>query len=92
MWFGRGSDVVRMWVGRSWLGCVFGSGADSLAEVKGELVSSSYKEQGKTQQDPTTGLITGIDVRWTKITVKPGKNTQMDKRLVATSRVIGVNL
>ena len=30
-WFGRGSDVVRMWFGR-----VFGSGADSLAEVKGK--------------------------------------------------------
>ena len=42
MWFRCGSDVVRTWfgrgleVGRIWLGCVFGSGADSLAEVKGK--------------------------------------------------------
>ena len=41
-WFGRGSHVVRMWfgcgsgVGRMWFGRVFGSGADSLAEVKGK--------------------------------------------------------
>ena len=41
-WFGRGSDVVRTWfgrgsdVGRRWLGLVFGSGANSLAEVKGK--------------------------------------------------------
>ena len=42
MWFGRGSDVVRTWFGRGsdvvqmWFGHVFGSGADSLAEVKGK--------------------------------------------------------
>ena len=42
MRFGRGADVVRMWfgcgsgVGRMWFGLVFGSGADSLAEVKGK--------------------------------------------------------
>ena len=35
MWFGRGSDVVRMCF-RRWLGCVFGSGADGLAEAKGK--------------------------------------------------------
>ena len=41
-WFGCGSDVVRMWFGRgsdvvrTWFGRVFGSGADSLAEVKGK--------------------------------------------------------
>ena len=44
--FGSGSDVVRMWFGcgsdvfsdvvRMWLRHVFGSGADSLAEVKGK--------------------------------------------------------
>ena len=42
MRFGCGSGVVRMWfrrgseVARRWLGRVFGSGADSLAEVKGK--------------------------------------------------------
>ena len=41
-WFGCGSDVVRTWFGcgsdvvRTWFGRVFGSGADSLAEVKGK--------------------------------------------------------
>ena len=41
MRFGCGSDVVQMWfergsdVGRRWLGRVFGSGAASLAEDKG---------------------------------------------------------
>ena len=36
MRFGRGSDVVRTWFGR-----VFGSGADSLAEVKGKWFPAS---------------------------------------------------
>ena len=33
-WLGRGSEVVWMWVRGGWLGRVFASGADSLAEVK----------------------------------------------------------
>ena len=42
MRFGRVSDLVRTWFGRGsevacrWLGRVFGSGADGLAEVKGK--------------------------------------------------------
>ena len=42
MRFGCGSDAVRTWFGcgldvvRTWFGRVFGSGADSLAEVKGK--------------------------------------------------------
>ena len=46
-WFRCGSDVVRMWfgcgsgVGRMWFGRVFGSGADSLAEVKGRWFPAS---------------------------------------------------
>ena len=42
MWLGCGSDVARMWFGcgsdvvGTWLGRVFGSGRDSLAEVKGK--------------------------------------------------------
>ena len=37
MWFGCGSDV-----GRRWLGRVFGSGADSLAEVKGKWLPAVH--------------------------------------------------
>ena len=52
MWFGCGLDAVRMWFGcgsdvvrtcfRMWLGRVFGSGADGLAEVKGKWFSSMF--------------------------------------------------
>ena len=47
MWFGCGSDAVRTWFGcgsdvvRTWFGSVFGSGADSLAEVKGKWLPAS---------------------------------------------------
>ena len=47
MRFGRGSDVVRTWFGCgsdvlwTWFGRVFGSGADSLAKVKGKWFPAS---------------------------------------------------
>ena len=47
MRFGCGSDVVRMWsgcgseMGRRWVGGVCGSGADSLAEVKGKWLPAA---------------------------------------------------
>ena len=41
MWFGCGSDVVRTCF-RMWLGRVFGSGADSLAEVKGKCFQQGH--------------------------------------------------
>ena len=60
MRFGRGSDVVRMWFGR-----VFGSGADSLAKVKGKWFPALHVDQ-HFQKFPSIIVKNGSEKKGTK--------------------------
>ena len=76
-WFGCGSDVVRTWFGRVF-GRVFGSGSDSLEEVKGkwfpaarmvecfrEFLCKSFGQDGKEEGGELSEGFTNLPKKWT---------------------------
>ena len=76
MWFGRGSDV-----GRRWLGRVFGSGADSLAEVKRE---SGFQHLGQNYY--ITYVRKAVGFCWPKNSARKGFCPELGASLKITLR------